>query len=790
MISWNGKSSATVVERLKASLEAASAYNPNDAAPPAAVLWSDRDAQWRPVVAPLRGLMPQLLTLGEYDPERCIGPSIWLRCVIDGGLESPEIPSEATPIIYLPGVSCQELGAAEACPDHLKPLVELKYRGACWTQKNGKDWTVEAFLVSSKGGLGLDVARDATTRRSMLRAVSQLATESVLALKGKRLVTEDFDRLFSDDPVKDMLAWISDSESVRSSWDEGRWNGFVSRCNADFRLDPSTDGVIVAAEKLGRREARWASVWNRFAASPVLYPGVPEQLRRGMPDDLFPEPRSSWPESNEKDEAALRQDLLALGNMSASTARERVLELEDAHGSRRGWVWAKLGDAPLATALGHLAKLAQHTHNELGGASAAEMAALYRDGAWEVDAAALDSMAAVKSSADARAVEHALNAIYCPWLDSASRHLQALADSEPLPGQSRRDNSDALVNSGGVILFADGLRFDVSQRLVQHLRASGRSVAASIRWTALPSVTATAKPAISPVAECIKGLVLPEDFLPMTADAERPLTTRRFRKLLADAGYQYLRAGETGDPSGRAWTENGELDKLGHSLQGKLAARIGDQIELLSERVEALLDAGWREVRVVTDHGWLWLPGGLPKVDLPKYLTASRWARCAAIKRGSTVEVPTVQWHWNPGERIAIGPGIACFGAGNEYAHGGLSLQECLIPVLRVAAGAATFKARASIVNVSWVGLRCRVRVDAAQSEQTTGQAAGFSVDLRTRVNDADSSVSRARSLDDVGAASLLVPDDELEGTPAAVVVLEKGGQVIALQSTIIGGED
>lgn len=786
MNSLDGNSAATVVGCLKASIEAASAHNPNDAAPPAAVLWTDRDAQWQPVVASLRRLMPQLLTLGEYDPEQRIGPSVWLRCVIERALDAPEIPGATTPIIYLPGVGRQELGAAEACPDHLKPLVELQYRGACWTQKNGKDWTVEAFLVSRKGGLGLDVARDATTRHSMLRAVSELATESVQVLKGKRLEAEDFDRLFSDDPVKDMLAWISDSESVRSNWDEGRWNAFVSRCNADFHVDPSTDGVIVAAEQLGRREAKWASVWNRFAESPLLYPGVPEQLHRGMPDDLFPEPRSSWPESNEKDEAALRQDLLALGNMSASTARERVLELEAAHGSRRGWVWAKLGEATLAAALGHLSKLSQCTLNELGGASAEEMAELYRDGAWEADAAALDSMAAVKSSADARAVEQALDAIYRPWLDSASRHLQALADSESLPGLSGQDDSDVLIDPGGVILFADGLRFDVSQRLVEQLRESGRSVTASSRWTALPSVTATAKPAVSPVVGHITGLALREDFLPVTADAELPLTTRRFRKLLADDGYQYLQAGETGDPSGRAWTENGELDKLGHSLQGKLAARIEDQIGVLSERIEALLDAGWREVRVVTDHGWLWLPGGLPKVDLPKYLTASRWARCAAIKPGSTVDAPTVPWYWNARERIAVGPGVACFGAGNEYAHGGLSLQECLIPVLRVVAGTSTAKARANIVEVSWVGLRCRVRLAAPQS----GRVAGLSVDLRTSVNDANSSVSRARSLDAAGAASLLVADDELEGATAAVVVLDNAGQVIERQSTIIGGDD
>ena len=44
--------------------------------------------------------------------------------------------------------------------------------------------------------------------------------------------------------------------------------------------------------------------------------------------------------------------------------------------------------------------------------------------------------------------------------------------------------------------------------------------------------------------------------------------------------------------------------------------------------------------------------------------------------------------------------------------------------------------------------------------------------------------------MDDKGAASLLVADDELEGTPAAVVVLDAGGHVITKQPTIIGGED
>jgi hypothetical protein len=63
---------------------------------------------------------------------------------------------------------------------------------------------VEAFLTSRAGGLGLDVACDAATREAMQRALTELAITPVQALRGRRRDAEDFDRLFSDDPVKDL----------------------------------------------------------------------------------------------------------------------------------------------------------------------------------------------------------------------------------------------------------------------------------------------------------------------------------------------------------------------------------------------------------------------------------------------------------------------------------------------------------------------------------------------------------------------------------------------------------
>lgn len=80
--------------------------------------------------------------------------------------------------------------------------------------------------------------------------------------------------------------------------------------------------------------------------------------------------------------------------MPPPAARDHILKLEKTHGMRRGWVWAKLDQAPLAHALESLATLATRTSSEIGGASVDDMAKLYVDGAWRADAAALSSMAA------------------------------------------------------------------------------------------------------------------------------------------------------------------------------------------------------------------------------------------------------------------------------------------------------------------------------------------------------------------------------------------------------------
>jgi hypothetical protein len=777
----------TVFDAVLASLQKSADYNRDDVVPPAAILWPDEKREWERLAARLRAVLPHFFIFGPHDPVNRTGPAIWLRCVLAGKVPDAVVPTGAVPILYLPGVSRSTLRATEDCPGELKPLAELQYRGVFWSQFNAKDWTISAFLQTEKGGLHLTVAKDQATATSIRRAVEKLADVPVADLLAKSSVGElngtYFDTLISDDPVDDLLSWLADPKGIKTRWDAGRWETLSSRCVADYGFDPAKDGELVGAEKLGTQpKMSWKTAWRRFATAPARYAGVMELLRRAKPHGkgggLFSREEEYWPQDNEAAEAELRKELLELPSGLVAQARKTLLALEEKHGPRREWVWAKLNRSPLAGALQHLATLAEVTTTPLTGATTADMVKAYTEGGWKADAAVLDALAAVALNADQDAVKSAVAHVYAPWLRDAAELFQLRVKDAPLPGRDtpRLDS----VAAGTCVLFADGLRYDLGQKLLALLAGRVGTVRSHHQFVALPSVTPTAKPAMSPVAAKIKGTVAGEEFRPCVAHDDKDLTPDRFRKLLADDGIQYLAAGDVGDSTGRAWTEFGNLDTTGHNEGSGMARRIPELLTTLVQRIESLLTAGWHEVRVVTDHGWLLMPKGLPKSELPKYLTATRWRRCAVVKPTATVDqLPTFSWFWAEDVRIACPPGIDCFMAGEEYNHGGLSLQECVVPQFTIQAG-KTAIVSARIENVKWSRLRCRVQV--------VGEFAGCKVDLRDKPVDPATSLTGAKAVGPDGTASLPVADDGREGTATTVVLLDPAGHVIAKAAVTVGG--
>lgn len=775
--------SMNLIEALKSALVAQAKGNSHIAEPAAAVLWPDKEGQWLAAMPALKNLMPGLCELGAYTPDQRRGPAVWLKCAIAGSLS--EVQLEGVPVVYLPGVSRAELRAIESCPRDLQPLAELQYRGVFWSQANAKDWTLGAFLASKNGGLGLDVAQDKATQEALLQALQAgvLLDRSVDDLKGRTINAEWLMSLLAPNPNRDLLLWLNDPEAAKRHWSEVLWDVFAKRCKADFGFDPVADGVLVAAERLAKAEGKWAAVAELYRDSFGSFPNVFTLLAKVQPPQLglFPDQDllAGYPQVNEQSESALRYALSACAGMLAPQARTAVLAAEKQHGLRRGWLWARMGRSPLAVALGHLALLAERSALVPIGQTPTDLAAGYQQTGWQVDQAALHALGCVQTKVDLDAVSAALRAMYLPWMEEAARRLQEAAKASgglpPMPTEPNSGNGASTCT-----VFVDGLRYDVAVQLQQRLSALG-STSLSAHWTSLPSVTASGKAWCSPVAAHIAGTVDDTEFEPRVAADNKPLSSYYFRKLLTEHGVQALEKHETGDSKGLAWTEAGDLDHYGHEHGVRLARDLDTQLDQVVERVGELSDAGWKNVRVVTDHGWLLMPGGLPKSELLKHQTETRWGRCAVLKDSAHGTPLTFGWDWCKDVQVAYAPGVSNFIAGAEYAHGGISLQECLVPELLLECVGTLGAAEAvTIKSVTWKGLRCTVVVE--------GAVQGQRVDIRTKAAMASSSLAASDKPLESGKASLAVADDEYMGAAAVVVVLNAEGAVLQKQSITVGG--
>lgn len=780
-----------LIDRLIKAIHEAATYNSDVQAAPHCILWPDRDRQWEAVIPTLQQLLPELYVLGRYNPELRKGPAIWLRCVIAGQISEPTIPEGKTPILYLPDVGRQDLRAVESCRDELKPLAELQYRGTTWTQiANGKDWTVLAFLKSNQGGLGLDVALDQETKGAMLLALSRILDEDLSLLEGKHLDKDYFNSLLTErDHTREVLQWLDQGDDYRDSLDRNSWKAFIALTKSRLGFEPDKEGTLEGGKRLASRKGPWLEIWQRFEESARRFPNIPQLLRRCTPpknDMLWAvsiEQFGGWPQWNEEREDSLRESLLSLREDALSNARKKVLELEKAHKSRRQIVWAELGEAPLALALEHLATLTSLSSDNLSSGDFNDLATGYQTFGWQTDNAVVQSLSLINTEEDLQAVTTAIRALYLPWIEDSAKHLQTLSEKGEYPGNVRNSTKS---NQNECVLFVDGLRFDLSKRLAENLTDSNCKVEEQPVWAALPSVTATGKPAVSPVRNQIKGLEANSDFEPVVAETDQSLKGGyHLKKLLSDNGWEVLERTDSGTGEGNSWCEYGDIDSEGHERGWKLSKHVDNLLLEIQERVLHLLTKGrWTSVRIVTDHGWLLLPGGLPALSLHTSLTENKWGRCAALKAGAKSGERLYPWYWNSAQQFVLADGVHCFRNGYEYAHGGLSLQECLNLELVVSLqDAQESSSNCEITDIGWKGLRCVIAI----AEQQPGLIA----DLRQHPGDKSTSiVVKAKEFNSHGTTSLIVEDEDKQGSDAYVVILNEHGDLLTQEQTIVGGDE
>ncbi len=766
--------SETVLDRLVAALSDALAYNAGAYEAPIALLWPDEAGQWRSVIDRLGEHLP-VVSLGDFDTAARRGPAYWVRCVVAGTVDA-ELPT-GRPIVYLPGVARSALRAVDSCPAKIAPIAELQYRSQWFSHPNNRDWSVRALLSHPDRGLGLKVADDADTSAALALALDRLLDERVDRLLTQVLDADFFRELVNPDPVRSLLGWLDDPHGYRDRLEAPQWTAFVQQCKADYGFDPTLDGEVSAARKLGGRKGGWAHVWKRFAETPERYSGIAEQLRKARPDQLIVERADAWPQDNEIAEDQLRNRLRDFDVLTVEVARNEVVRLEAEHVARRRTVWADLDLAPLAFALEQLVLLAEITTQPLASSDLAALTADYAERGWRADDAVLRALAAVKMNADREAVSAAIGAMYRSWLDFAAKALQA-AIGPMANAHTYEPGAPASTAKGAVTVFVDGLRLDVAHRLQDRLLGAGFDVTTTTSLAALPTVTQTAKPALVPTAK--GALVAGPDLHSANAVTGTRASIQVLRGLMADNDVQVLGA-ELGDPSGAAWTEAGEVDDRGHKFGCRLVDYLDEEVDRIASRIRELLDGGWQRVDIVTDHGWLLLPGGMEKVELPPAGTVIKKGRCARLKEGAVVDAPTVPWFWDQDVRIALAPGVTCFESNKEYEHGGVSPQECIVPRLTVTAGAtAATSSGPEITRIKWLGLQCRI--------EFSGVTDKVLVDIRGLPAEPKSSIAeQAKETLCAGKLSLVVPDEEHEGERAYLVLVADDGRILAQREVVVG---
>jgi hypothetical protein len=217
-----------------------------------------------------------------------------------------------------------------------------------------------------------------------------------------------------------------------------------------------------------------------------------------------------------------------------------------------------------------------------------------------------------------------------------------------------------------------------------------------------------------------------------------------------------------------------ESHRRGHGV-GQLAT----EVVRIAEYATALSAAGWPRVRIVTDHGWLLMPGGFEGVRLPPSAVISKGARAAILQEHAAAELAFLPWHWDESVRIAVPPGAEAFRAGEVYSHGGLSPQECVIPDITVGGDAATGSgAAARISTISWRRLRLTVEL--------TGELTDVTVEVRRKERDSASRVDVASAIEG-SRARLTISDEVEEGDPVLVVLIDRHGSVIDARATRVG---
>ncbi len=281
---------------------------------------------------------------------------------------------------------------------------------------------------------------------------------------------------------------------------------------------------------------------------------------------------------------------------------------------------------------------------------------------------------------------------------------KVLRQWEVLPEKVR----DALKEGKTAYMLVDALRFEMCRELLSGL-GEDCEWALEPAIAAVPSITSVGMGALVTGAEERLSVCTSEDGKLRVTAGTASVTTREARmEHLAEVAGVKMHAAHLEDllpvPSSRtrkaiAGAElvvltSQEIDSVCEQGNSSLARRMmGDLLQQLRRAVQVVSELGAKRVVIAADHGYLFLQelGDDMKIDAPGGQTVELHRRAWLGKGGSSspslMRAELTQLGLGGDLEIAVPWGFGCLkvaGGGTTYFHGGMSLQEMVVPVATV----------------------------------------------------------------------------------------------------------
>lgn len=278
------------------------------------------------------------------------------------------------------------------------------------------------------------------------------------------------------------------------------------------------------------------------------------------------------------------------------------------------------------------------------------------------------------------------------WIGPATNDQASIFKNRIVPRLEGREKT--------AYFMIDALRLDLARELLLSLPSTYRATLDTARGK-LPSITPVGMAALLPDADTKlsisieAGAIAPRIGSMQVANAQERIAYLKsvYGDRVRDVqmgDLEGLKKSDLGDAADLLVVRSTEIDAAGESLGAEALPMLSLLLRNLLRALERSRKLGFSRAIVVTDHGFLLQPpskaggttskpDGVWEAAGPRYLLGDG-AKGAGVKffEAGIVGVPGYA------KKYATPAGLGSFVAGTRYVHGGLSLQECVLPVITV----------------------------------------------------------------------------------------------------------